>query len=88
MLTTEDLVVAEVGEEVGLAVEREPEHPARSEHPARALGGDRRLAERVRERRGAGGAFGEPAQLQQSEVGVGCVGEPSEHDGEQLLHHA
>ena len=88
VLATERVVVAESREEVGLAVQREPEQPARSEHAARALRRDRRLAEGVGERRRARGAFGEPAQLQEPEVGVGRVGEPSEHDREQLAHHA
>ena len=73
VLTNQALVVAEIGEEVGLAVQRQPEHPARSEHAARALGREGRLTERVGERGRAGGALGEPAELEQAEVGIGCV---------------
>ena len=68
-------------------VERETENPARSEHTAGPFRGDRCLAERMCEHRGARGALGEAAKLQQPEIGIRCVGQPPEHNGEELLHH-
>ena len=87
MLTLDQIVAREVGQELGLAVERESEHPTRTEHAAGALRGEWALAECVRQRRGARRALRETAQLQQAEVGIGCVGQPTEYDGQQLLHH-
>src|SRR5450432_3186296 len=65
VLAGEVFVVAKLRQEVGLPVERGAEQSARTEHAARAFCRERSLAERVDERRGAGRAFGEAAELQQ-----------------------
>ena len=84
----EHVVVAQVGDELGLTTERVAEEAARSEDAARSFGGAGSLAERRGEVAGSGRPFGEPAELQEREVGVGRLRAPLEQDRQQLAHQA
>ena len=83
-----NVVVGERVDDIGMAVQREAEHPRRAEDPARALGRDRCLAETAGDRRRPRVALAQPPQLQQPEVGIGCRREPAEDRREELLHDA
>ncbi len=85
-LATERVVVAELVDELGVAAERLADDPRRPEQRAGAFGRARRVAERRGERRRPGGAFGEAAQLEEPEVGIGRRRQPLQDERQQLLH--
>ncbi len=80
------VVVAQQLDDLGLSEQRVAGDPARTEHTTDALRRAGHLAEGRRECGCARRAFGELAQLQEPEVGVGGRGEPVEDHRQQLLH--
>ena len=87
-LPHEPIVIAKELDDFGLAQQRVAHEPARSEHSTHPLRRARRLAEGRGERLRPGGSFSELAQLEQAEIRVGCIRQPVEDDGQQLLHEA
>ena len=80
------MVVAQRLHELRLTSKGVAEHAARTEQLAGPLRGARRVAEHQGQVRGACRTFGEPAQLQQREVGVWRGRAPFEQQWQQLLH--